>query len=362
MSDTSSPVVICTRGSALALAQASMVLKHLRALHRRQSFELKVVKTTGDRLQTTQPGDATESVPRGLFTKELEEELLAGRADIAVHSLKDLPTELPDGLKLAATPTRADVREVLLFRSRELQPDPSGSDWSPGRRVPYFGSGLDGIDRLPMGAIVATSSPRRSAQLRHLRPDLEIIVIRGNVGTRLKKLASHSEFDATLLAAAGLVRLNYDISPKGQLRVDPRLGQEERRKIEPPPSGILATVVEPEEMLPAVGQGAVGLEIRSDDPVTAELCLPLNHLNTFAAVQAERSFLRAMGGGCQSPVAAYARVVGHQLHLRTASFLDGSCHTADGFRVVREAELLGIQVAAELKQRAASVNSNGLGV
>jgi len=362
MSDTSLPVVICTRGSALALAQATMVLKHLQALHRRQAFELRVIKTTGDKLQTAQPGDAAESVPRGLFTKELEEELLAGRAHIAVHSLKDLPTELPEGLSLAATPARADVREVLLFRSRELQPNVSESDWSAGRRVPYFGSGLDGIRELPPGAIVATSSPRRSAQLRHLRPDLQIVVVRGNVGTRLRKLVSQSEFDATLLAAAGLVRLNFDISPKGQLRVDPRLGPEARRAMEAPPSGILATVLEPEEMLPAVGQGAVGLEIRSDDAVTAELCRPLNHPNTFAAVQAERAFLRAMGGGCQSPVAAYARVVGHQLHLRTASFLERGCHSADGFRVVREAELLGIQVAAELKKKTSPGSSMGSGV
>ncbi len=350
MSDPHSPVVICTRGSALALAQATMVLRHLRALHRRQSFELSVIKTTGDRLQTTQPGDASESVPRGLFTKELEEELLAGRAHIAVHSLKDLPTELPEGLTVTATPPRADVREVLLYRSLELQPDLSESDWSPGRRIPYFGTGREGLGPLPPGAIVATSSPRRSAQLRRIRPDLNIVVIRGNVGTRLRKLVSRTEFDATLLAAAGLVRLNFDISPRGLLRVDPRLGQEERRTIEPPPSGVLATVLEPEEMLPAVGQGAVGLEIRSDDRRTAELCLPLNHFNTFAAVQAERAFLRAMGGGCQSPVAAYARVVGHQLHLRAASFLEGGSHSAEGYRVVREAEQLGVQVASELKR------------
>ena len=172
MPDSASPVVICTRGSALALAQANAVLAHLKAIHRNRTFELRIVKTTGDKLQTAQPGNAAESVPRGLFTKELEEELLAGRAQIAVHSLKDLPTELPAGLKLAGTPPRADVREVLLFRSRELQPDPNEVEWSPGRRVPFYGEGLEVLSDLPKGAVIATSSPRRSAQLRHIRPDL----------------------------------------------------------------------------------------------------------------------------------------------------------------------------------------------
>jgi hydroxymethylbilane synthase len=353
MPDSASPVVICTRGSALALAQANAVLAHLKAIHRNRTFELRIVKTTGDKLQTAQPGNATESVPRGLFTKELEEELLAGRAQIAVHSLKDLPTELPAGLKLAGTPPRADVREVLLFRSRELQPDPNEVEWSPGRRIPFYGEGLEVLSDLPKGAIIATSSPRRSAQLRHIRPDLEIAMIRGNVGTRLQKVATQTNLDATLLAAAGLTRLHFDISPKGQLRIDPRLPASFRQQLDAPPAGILATVLEPEEMLPAVGQGAVGLEIREDDAATAELCLPLNHFNTFAAVQAERSFLQAMGGGCQTPVAAYARVVGHQLFLRAATYVNGTARFAEGRRVVREAEKLGESVAADLKRQEA---------
>ncbi len=353
MPDSASPVVICTRGSALALAQANAVLAQLRAIHRKRTFELRIVKTTGDKLQTVQPGNATESVPRGLFTKELEEELLAGRAQIAVHSLKDLPTELPVGLKLVGTPPRADVREVLLYRSRQLEPNPAEAEWSPGRRVPFYGQSLDVLTDLPKGAIIATSSPRRSAQLRHIRPDLEIVVIRGNVGTRLQKLVTQTSIDATLLAAAGLTRLHLDISPKGQLRIDPRLPATVRERIDAPPAGVLATILEPEEMLPAVGQGAVGLEIREDDTDTANLCLPLNHLNTFAAVQAERAFLQAMGGGCQTPVAAYARVVGHQLFLRASSYVNGTARFAEGRRIVREAEKLGEWVAADLKRQEA---------
>jgi len=313
-------------------------------------FELTVIKTTGDRLPTASLAHVDSALPQGLFTKELEAALLAGEADLAVHSLKDLPTELPDGLTLAATPAREDVREVLLYRTLDGRP-PAGSgqvDWSPGRREPLFAKAGLTLAKLPQHSVIATSSTRRAAAVRAARPDLEVVPIRGNVGTRLQKLRDNLELDATLLAAAGLIRLNFDISPQGCLRVDPRLSAQLRAQIAPPPTGVLATLLEPEVFLPAVGQGALGLQTRSDDLETQSLASALNHSNTFAAITAERSLLTAMGGGCQSPVAAYARVLGHQVHLSAEWYQDGSRKGVEGRRPVREAAELGRELAARL--------------
>lgn len=349
----SRPVVLATRGSALALAQAEGIRANLETLFPHRRFETRVIRTTGDQLQTAQPGDAATSLPRGLFTKELEVALLERTADIAVHSLKDLPTELPDGLMLAATPTRADPREVLLYRDSEysefLESVRPPLDWSPGRRQPYFGRSRAGISALPKGAVVATSSPRRAAQVRSVRPDVEVVPIRGNLGTRLQKVRDQWDLDATLLAAAGLVRLHFDLGPRGVLRLDPRLPATRRVELTAPPTGLLGYLLEPEEMLPAVGQGAIALEIRTADPEIASLCAALNHINTFQAVTAERAFLSAMGGGCQAPVAAYARVVGHQLELRASSYHQDPVRQAVARRPVREAVLLGEAVAAQLR-------------
>jgi hydroxymethylbilane synthase len=347
------PIIICTRGSALALAQSRRVLADCEALFPHRSFELKIIKTTGDKLQTAALANPNESLPKGLFTKELEVALLEKEADIAVHSLKDLPTELPEGLKLSAVGPRADVRDVLVFRDAAHPLNQARlnapKEWSPGARDPYFGKPRASLAKLPPGAVVATSSTRRAAQVLALRPDLQVVPIRGNVGTRLQKVMDQLEIDATILAAAGLLRLNFDLGPRGELRVDPRLTPAERAEIAAPPAGLLATILEPEEMLPAVGQGAVALETRADDPEIDGLCAVLNHLNTFQAVTAERAFLRAMGGGCQSPVAGYARVLGHQLHLRAVSFREGAGKSAEGKLPVREAARLGEEIAAQLK-------------
>ena len=347
------PITVCTRGSALALAQADGVIRELRRQFPERHFERLVIRTTGDRLQTSQTPDASESVPRGLFTKELEVALLDGSADIAVHSLKDLPTALPEGLVLAATLPRADPREVLLYRDvAHPVAHPEGGaapDWRPGAREPYFGKPGASIRALPRGAVVATSSPRRAAQLRALRGDLAVVPIRGNVGTRLEKLRRDLALDATLLAAAGLVRLQFDLGPRGVLRLDPRLPADVRETLAAPPAGLLACVLDPEEMLPAVGQGAVALEIRAGDPGIAPIVASLNHFNTFQSVTAERAFLAAMGGGCQSPVAAHARVLGHQLELRAASFHQDPPRVASARRPVREAIRLGEEVAAVLR-------------
>jgi len=350
---TARPVVICTRGSALALAQSGQVVADLRRLFPERSFELRVIRTTGDQLQTAKPESAGAPLPRGLFTKELEVALLERSADIAVHSLKDLPTELPEGLILAATPPRADPREVLLYRDAahpDFAPERRGpEDWQPGRRAPYFGRPLAGVSALPRGAVVATSSPRRAAQLRAMRPDLEIVSLRGNLGTRLNKLREDPGLDATLLAAAGMVRLHWDIGPRGVLRVDPRLPAEVRSGVAAPAPGILAFLLDPEEMLPAVGQGALGLETRAGDPEVAALVAALNHENTFRCVTAERTFLAAMGGGCQAPVAAYARVLGHQIELSAASYHSHPPRLAVARRPMREAATLGEALAAQLR-------------
>ncbi len=342
------PFVIATRGSALALAQAHATLADARAAFPGVEFEVRIFKTTGDKMQAASLSGADPTLPKGLFTKELETALLSGEADIAVHSLKDLPTELPQGLVLGATAPRADVRDVLVYRDAGVPGSaaPKDSEWSPGQRARRgFAPGLS-IAKLPKAAEIATSSTRRAAFLQGSRPDVIVTAIRGNVGTRLRKLASESTADATILAAAGMVRLGLFIAPKSRLTLDPRLVSGHGH--EAPPEGLLATVLEPEEVLPAVGQGAIGLEIRGDNADARELCAALNHANTFHAVTAERAFLRAVGGGCNSPIAAYARVVGHRLHLRAAMLKDGRWHRGESTRVVREAEPLGVQLAKDL--------------
>jgi hydroxymethylbilane synthase len=338
-----STVVIATRGSPLALAQARGVLADLEAAFPDRVFRLEIVRTTGDRLQLgpATPGDPAPE--KGLFTKELEAALLGGAAHVAVHSLKDLPTELPEGLVIGAVPPRADVRDVLLYRdgARVAAARDAGAEWRPGAKVRTgFPAGTTPED-LPEGAVVATGSPRRAAILRSIRADLTIVPIRGNVGTRLARLMDDDAVDATLLAAAGLVRLGLDIGPRGELRIDPRLPAAIRAGIAPPPAGILATLLEPEEMLPAVGQGALALEIRADDADTAALVSVLEHGNTRRAITAERAFLRATGGGCASAVAAYGRVLGHRVHLRGILFRDGMARAVEGAAPVRDAEALG---------------------
>jgi hydroxymethylbilane synthase len=346
----SRPIIICTRGSALALAQSHTVLAELQRAWPDREFELKMIKTTGDKLQAASMAQPGESLPKGLFTRELENALLASEADIAVHSLKDLPTELPEGLQLAATPPRADVRDVLLFRDARRAIFAGRVDQSAAEgRSPFFGRSDAGLRALPAKAIVATSSTRRAAQVRAVRSDVEVVDIRGNVDTRLRKLVESDAFDAILLAAAGLVRLQCFIGGKGELRLDPRLTPEELGGVMVPPEGVVATVLEPEEMLPAVGQGAIALETRGDDEEINLLAAALNHRNTYLSVHAERAFLRGMGGGCQSPVAATARVLGHQVELRAASFREATPRRAEGRLPVAQAERLGERLAAELR-------------
>jgi hydroxymethylbilane synthase len=248
-------LIIGSRGSQLALWQAHYIAGHLAEMG--VESEIEIIKTTGDHLQTA---SLTQTGGKGLFTKEIEEALLAGHIDLAVHSLKDLPTESPEGLVVAAIPVRANPFDAIVGEP---------------------------LAELYRGALVGTSSPRRAAQLRLLRPDLRIQPIRGNVDTRLKKQQS-GEFDAILLAAAGLERLG--------------LGDE------------IAEVFTPDQICPAPGQGALGVQTRHHGEAF-EICKRLNHGPSSQAVRAERAVLAGLGGGCQLPVGAFAVVSGESLSM-----------------------------------------------
>jgi hydroxymethylbilane synthase len=259
-------IILGTRGSDLARAQARIVAEKLRAAHPRLVIETKVIKTTGDRrLDLSLSGSAE----RGLFTKELEEALIAGVIHAAVHSMKDLPTERPDDVVFGAILERADPSDVLVSKQ-------------PG-----------GLAGLPIEATVATSSPRRKVQILLLREDLRIVEIRGNVPTRLRKLASDASLDGLLLAKAGLDRLG------------PRFI----------PPGLHLAVVD--RILPAPGQGAIAVECRKADAASIELLRAINDETTALCVTAERDFLRAQGGGCHVAIAARATIVDGRLILRT---------------------------------------------
>lgn len=332
------PIIIGTRGSALALAQATMVSAQCRATFPKLTFELKIIKTTGDKLQTASM--AQGDLPKGLFTKELEVALVKQRVDLCVHSLKDLPTELPPGLKLGAVCKRVDVRDVLVYRDAEYlkqaKANTRSAEWTPGQDERRgFSPKLQAKD-FPRGATIATSSTRRRAQLLGMRPDLKVIEIRGNVATRLLKVSERAEMDATILAFAGLTRLNFEIKPDGRLVGDAV------------PDGLFASLMDVDTMLPCVGQAAIGIEIREQDERIEAICARLNHFNSFQCVTAERAFLSAMGGGCQAPVAAFAEPVGEQIHMRAVSFMNGYKRT-EGKRSIKEAAELGEDIAAQLK-------------
>ncbi|MBU4275687.1 MAG: hydroxymethylbilane synthase [Proteobacteria bacterium] len=249
-----SKLTIATRGSRLALAQAGWVAARLGELHPGLQVEMNIIKTTGDKILDV---PLAQVGGKGLFVKEIEDALLAGQADLAVHSMKDVPSELPQGLELAVVSEREDPRDALV--------SPVAVE----------------IKNLPTGAKVGTSSLRRQAQLLALRPDLEMVSLRGNVETRLRKM-DELGLQAVILASAGLNRLGLN--------------------------HVEATPIPAATMLPAVGQGALGLEIRSNDLRTRELIAPLNHPETAAAVAAERAFLTRLEGGCQVPIAGHATV------------------------------------------------------
>jgi len=350
------PIVIATRGSALALAQANLIAAQCREAFPRLRFELKIIKTTGDKLQKASMAKVEGGLPKGLFTKELEVALIKRKADLAVHSLKDLPTDLPAGLKLAATPKRADVRDVLIYRGAAFfetlklkTQNSKPGDWTPGQSALRGFQPHTTLKDLPPKATIATSSTRRKEQLLAARPDFNVVEIRGNVVTRLQKVAERGDLDATVLALAGLTRLNFRIeaAEAGTVRTScPRSGKLIGDAV---PDGLLATVLEVDVMLPCVGQGAIGIEIRADDERVAAICSRLNHYHTLQSVISERAFLHAMGGGCQSPVAAYAQIDGDRIQMRAVSFHHGPAKRAEGKRLIAEATALGEELAAKLK-------------
>jgi len=289
-----------TRGSALARAQSDQVRAALERAHPGLHAEPLVIRTTGDRI-TEGPLPAG----KGLFVKELEEALLAGSIDVAVHSMKDMPAALAPGLEIGAVPVRADARDVLV------------------------GGGAGGLRALAPGARVGTASVRRTAQLRALRPDLAVIFLRGNVDTRLRRWRD-GEVDALLLAAAGLARLGID---------------------EP-----AARPVPPDDLLPAVGQGALALECRADDAATRALLRALADPDAEATVAAERGFLLAIGGDCNTPLAAHATVVDGSVALRAQVLArdGGERLEAAGSAPCGEAAALGTQLARTLRERGAA--------
>jgi len=294
-------IKIATRGSALALIQANRVKTNLEKQHPDLKIDLEIIKTKGDIILDV---SLAKVGGKGLFVKEIEEALLDGRADLAVHSMKDVPIEIPSGLIMAAVAEREDFRDALIAKE------------------------CSGLNDLPRHARVGTSSLRRQAQLLHLRPDLDIVPIRGNVDTRLKKLESEN-LNAIVLAAAGLNRMNL--------------------------AGEVTQLLEPDIMLPAIGQGALGLETRIEDHAVREKIAFLNHEITGVCVKAERSFLRRLEGGCQVPIAALGSLEGERIHLT------GLVADPEGRRYFRhsltaeagEAKALGITLAEALLEQGA---------
>lgn len=265
-------IVIGSRGSELALWQANHIKREIEKKNKNVIVEINIIKTKGDKIldvALSKIGD------KSLFTKELEVELLAKRIDLAVHSLKDLQTQIPAGLKLAAVTKRHDVEDVLIARKKGMT-----------------------IIRLPENAKVATGSLRRRSQLLHLRPDISVLELRGNVPSRIKRFLE-SDWDAIILARAGVERLNLKKH--------------------------ISSYIPKEEILPAVGQGALGIEIHEDNKVVEEIIKSLHDDETYKAVIAERSLLRALEGGCQVPIGAFAEVKSSGLYLdAVVGSLDGS--------------------------------------
>jgi len=291
-----------TRGSPLALAQARMVRQALAAAHGfdPEQVAIEVIRTSGDRIQDRPLADVGG---KGLFTKEIEEALAAGMIDFAVHSSKDMPTVLPPGLVLSAFMEREDPRDVFISRKAKS------------------------IAELPRGATVGTASLRRQAMMKRKRPDLTIVPLRGNVETRLRKL-DDGVADATLLALAGLKRLGLTDAATAVLDVN--------------------------EFLPAVGQGAIGIETRADDARTRELLAAIDHADTFSALAAERAFLAVLDGSCRTPIGGHATIFAGRLSFRGMVVKPDGSEAFETTREgdVRDAEKLGADAGGELKGRA----------
>lgn len=298
-------VVIGTRGSKLALWQAEWVKAELQRMNPGLEIELNKIKTTGDKILDV---PLAKVGGKGLFVKEIEEALLRGEADLAVHSMKDVPTDFPEGLYLAVICEREDPRDAFIAQNKQ--------------------QGARRLKDLPQGATVGTSSLRRSCQLLSKRPDLKIVQLRGNLETRFRKL-DEGQFDAMILATAGVKRLGW------QQRI--------------------TEVIEPQLSLPAIGQGAVGIECRINDEYINQLIAPLNHKETSICVRAERALLKRLQGGCQVPIAAYTTIKDGRL------IMDGLVGSVTGDRIIKEhlegtiedAETIGITLGEKLLSKGA---------
>lgn len=301
-SGVSAVLRIGTRGSPLALAQARQVRERLAAAHGwpAEAIEISVIRTSGDMIQDRPLADAGG---KGLFTKEIEQALIDGAIDLAVHSAKDMPTVLPDGLALAACLAREDVRDAFISRT------------------------ATDLRALPAGSVVGTASLRRQAQVRRLRPDLAVVSFRGNVETRLRKLGEGLA-DATLLALAGLKRLGL--------------------------AHVVTAIMPVEDFLPAAGQGAIAIETRADDARVRDLLAPIDHTDTTTALAAERAFLGVLDGSCRTPIAGHAVVNERVLRFRGMILRpDGSeAHEAARTGARDDAAALGAEAGRELKGRA----------
>lgn len=296
---------IGTRGSPLALAQAHETRERLVKAHglSPDDFEITVITTTGDRIRDR---PLAEIGGKGLFTKEIEEALFAKTIDLAVHSMKDMPAVLPQGLAFAATLPREDARDALISLTEKS------------------------LKGMKQGAVLGSSSVRRSAQALRIRPDLQVVQFRGNVETRLRKLAD-GVADASFLAVAGLRRLGL--------------------------TQHIAAVIPMEEMLPAIAQGAIGIEIREGDEKIAKLLEPINHGESATAMACERAFLAALDGSCRTPIAGHARLADGRLHFRGETLtLDGKkVFTAERVGSPADAARMGADAAAEVKANGGSL-------
>jgi hydroxymethylbilane synthase len=301
MAQSTVPLRIGTRGSPLALVQARTVAARLAAALRvnEEAIELVVIRTSGDVIQDR---PLAEEGGKGLFTKEIEEALLDGRIDLAVHSAKDMPTVLPAGLMLAACLEREDPRDVFISRK-------AGS-----------------LAALPQGATLGTTSPRRQAIAKRARGDLRVVPLRGNVETRLSKLES-GDMDATILALAGLKRLGLEAHATKIMSAD--------------------------EFLPAAGQGAIGIEVREDDARTREMLARIDDADTSIALACERAFLAALDGDCKTPIAGHATISGAALHFRgLIARPDGSAaHDISATGNYKDAVQIGVTAGRDLKRQ-----------
>lgn len=309
-------IILGTRGSELALTQTTMVTAALQTAQPHLTIERQIIQTSGDKRQDLRFSEfaGVAQVDKGIFIKELEIALENSQIDAAVHSLKDVPSDLAAGFTIAAVLPRAAIEDVLITRDAHT------------------------LEDLPQGARVGTSSVRRAAQLKLLRPDLEIVEIRGNVPTRVKKVLGDQPLDAVLLAAAGLLRLGLLNANLNHIHIE---GQT-----------IHALVLDPVKFLPAAGQGAIAIECRAGDEATIHAIRSLNHPETEVRVTAEREFLKILGAGCQTPVGAHTWIEDGQLHMAVRVFNEDNLSAApverQASRPVHEAKELAADLASML--------------